>query len=188
MKKTQLRSLARERAGALGEEYFRDAGRKIAEHIARWEVYRQARVVMAFASTAYEPDTGPLLEMVLRDGKLLALPRITGPGTMEARRVEATATLVTGAYGLMEPDTSWPVIARGEIDLVLAPCMGCDTYGRRLGHGGGYYDRFLAGTEAYAAALCPAGLLMEAVPAEKHDRAMDAVVTEAGIIRRPAGN
>ena len=179
MDKQTLRKLARERAAALGEAYFRDAGKRICEHVARWEVYRRARVVMGFVSMQTEPDTRKLLETVLADGKILVLPKITGPGQMQARRVKTLAALGPGAFGILEPDDACPVVE--DVDLVLAPCVACDRQGRRLGHGGGYYDRFLEKFPGTVAVLCARELIFDDVAAQGHDVAAGAVVTEDGI-------
>ena len=67
------------------------------------------------------------------------------------------------------------------IDLALVPCMSVTRDGRRLGHGQGYYDRFLAGRPCRTLCLCYEALLCEDVPTDENDVRMDAVVTERGI-------
>ena len=68
-------------------------------------------------------------------------------------------------------------------DLMLVPALCCDRRGVRLGHGGGYYDRYLAGHSVYTACLCRERLLMEKVPADWNDFAVACVITERGIIK-----
>ena len=65
---------------------------------------------------------------------------------------------------------------------MLVPCVCCCGSGVRLGYGGGYYDRFLPGTPAVRAALCWEKMMAEDIPREKHDCAMDFVVTEERVI------
>ena len=67
-------------------------------------------------------------------------------------------------------------------DLILVPCVAAAMDGRRLGHGAGYYDRFLAGRGAKTFCLCFGRLLREDLPAGPEDIRMDAVVTEDGAV------
>jgi 5-formyltetrahydrofolate cyclo-ligase len=107
--------------------------------------------------------------------------------------------LVEGAFGIREPaplpsrarhEAPEPVpnaaaegrnlIPPSEIDLALVPGVAFDAAGRRLGRGGGFYDRYLARPDAahiYKVGLCPPGALVAEVPAEAHDIPMDRVVT-----------
>ena len=74
-------------------------------------------------------------------------------------------------------------VAPEEIDLVLCPCSAFDRGHRRLGMGGGYYDRFL-GKCVHADIFAVAYAVQEAdeVPTEAFDRKMDKVITENGKI------
>lgn len=181
--KNTLRHSIRQRIAALPECYLQDAGRQIARHIAALPVYRQASAVMAFAGTAAEIDTDPLLAMILADGKALALPLCTAPGVMEARLVHSLEDLRPGPFGIREPDpVRCPLLPTEDIGLLIVPCLSCDRAGRRLGHGGGYYDRYLAVYPGPAVLLCPERLLLDAVPQEPHDRSIWPVITEAGVL------
>lgn len=181
--KRRLRALAAERIADLGPAYLRQAGAAAAEHLTALPAYRAARTVLAFAGMEREMDTGPLLEQVLTDGKTLALPVCYLPGVMEARQVTDLAALRPGRYGILEPPAGAPPLLPGELDLLVVPCAACDRFGVRLGRGGGYYDRYLAGCGGLTAVLCPQALVLDRVPREDHDRAVDIIVTETGARR-----
>lgn len=181
--KRVLRQQAVSRTDALPTGYLRLVGRAVGRRIAALPEYQRAGTVLAFAGTEREIDTGPLLAMTLSGGKRLALPRCTGPGVMEARLVETPALLRPGAYGILEPAADWPPVSPAEIDLILVPCVACDRTGRRLGHGGGYYDRYLAAYGGPAALVCPQALVLDRVPQGLFDRAVPLLVTEAGVFR-----
>ena len=67
------------------------------------------------------------------------------------------------------------------LDLALVPCSTGSRSGRRLGYGGGYYDRFLPRTTCPKALLCRGRLVREDIPTEDHDQLMDFLVTEEGL-------
>ena len=182
--KEALRREMTARAGSLSRAYLARAGRDIAGRIAALPEYAGAGTVFVFVSTAREPDTRPLLERALADGKRLAVPLCVGPGVMRLGAVTDLAALRPGAFGILEPPPEAPEVPSGEVDLVVAPCVCCDRTGARLGHGGGYYDRFLAAYEGPALAVCPERLLVPAVPTEPWDRPVDMVVTERAVFRR----
>ena len=79
---------------------------------------------------------------------------------------------------MLEPGEDCPLAARESIDLILVPGLCFDRLGYRLGQGGGYYDRYLAGYAGATVGLCRRAVLQEAVPREAHDRPVDLVVTD----------
>ncbi len=181
--KAALRLAAQRRIDALPAGHLAAAGQAMAALVTALPEYGRAETVLAFASTVREPDTGPLLERALRDSKTLALPVCVGPGLMVCRQVRDLAALRPGPYGILEPDASCPEIPPERISLAVVPCLAMDRAGHRLGHGGGYYDRFLAAYDGPALALCPQALLFEHIPAQSWDRPLPVVVTESAVLR-----
>ena len=179
MTKAEARRQARAQRAELD---MRQAGRAMAAALFCLPDWQQARTVLAFAALPDEPDTAPLLRRALAEGKRLLLPRVTGPGRMEAVRVDKVEQLVPGAYGILEPPVGFPAADPESIDLILLPCLAAAADGTRLGWGGGYYDRFLARCAAPAAVLCPEALVAPFLPAEHHDRPAGWIVTERRIL------
>ncbi|MBQ1576312.1 MAG: 5-formyltetrahydrofolate cyclo-ligase, partial [Oscillospiraceae bacterium] len=71
------------------------------------------------------------------------------------------------------------------LDAVLVPCVGFDGALRRLGHGMGFYDRYLARCPRAAAILTAfEAQRLACVPTEPHDRAFSVLVTERGVFRK----
>ena len=81
----------------------------------------------------FEPDTLPLLRLLLEKEKSVAVPLCTGPGQMEARRIPSLEALRTGRWGIMEPRENSLLIDPSSIAFALVPCLCCDLQGRRLG-------------------------------------------------------
>ena len=139
------------------------------------------RTVLLYHGMDTEPDTVRLLPPLWDIGKQVCLPRCLPGNQMEARLVQRDSTLVRHPYGMLEPGPDCPLIPPDQIDLVLVPGLAFDRSGGRLGRGGGYYDRWLAGFSGITAALCRDGLLMEAIPRLPHDLGVDLVITETSL-------
>ena len=108
----------------------------------------------------------------------MALPRCLPHRGMEARLIRGREGLVPGAFRIPEPGEDCPVAARDEIDVILVPNLCCDREGYRLGHGGGYYDRYLAGYRGFTVAFCPRFLLLDRVPRDERDVPVRLVLTD----------
>lgn len=139
------------------------------------------RTVLLYHGMDTEPDTVRLLSPLWDMGKQVCLPRCLPGNQMEARLVQRDSTLIRHPYGMLEPGLDCPLIPPDQIDLVLVPGLAFDRSGGRLGRGGGYYDRWLAGFSGVTAALCRDGLLMESIPRLPHDLGVNLVVTETGL-------
>ena len=128
-----------------------------------------------------EPDTARLFPALWERGKALCLPRCLPGGGLEARLIRPDSALVPHRWGMLEPGEDCPPADRDAIDFALVPGLAFDRSGGRLGRGGGYYDRWLAGFAGLTAALCRACVLLEAVPRQPHDLGVDLVITETGL-------
>ena len=143
-----------------------------------------ARTVMAFWSFGSELPTMPLIERLLGAGVRLALPRIDD-GELHARTWAAGEPMTETTFGAREPAAGEPVDPV-EIDVVATPAVAFDRMGRRVGYGGGFYDRFFPRTrdDALRAGVGFGLQLMdEALPGGPFDLRVDVVVTESETVR-----
>ncbi len=159
------------------------AGVEICRQALELPEYRTADLVMAFVSTASEPDTITFLRETLRRHKGLALPFLIGPGQMEARILEDLSHLQPGPFGILQPPETAPAVPAKNIGFALVPCVAASQQGERLGHGGGYYDRFLAPLGRRWAVACPEARLLAAVPCLPHDLPAPIILTEKRTLR-----
>ena len=176
--KQRIRQEARRIAEGLTPGYRSEASRKITEQVLSLPAWKQAETVMAYWSLPSEPDTRELMAAALREGKTLLLPRCLDAVSMAALPVKDPAELTPGALGIPEPPMPENETGIPEPDLMIVPCMAASPGGIRLGHGAGYYDRFLAEHSGKTVCLCYRALLRADLPAEATDVPMDLVITD----------
>lgn len=192
--KAPLRTYIKAVLSALPPEEFTAAGIQTARllpAIPGWDAFRS---VLAFISLPGEIDTRPVLQTVLDAGKRLFAPRIEGTSLVFYRICTADPSgWRRNRLGIREPGPgSVPVLSADDFPvLIITPGLAFDSKGRRLGRGGGYYDRFFTcldegiqdgGPLPYTAAgLCLDRQLVKRVPADTWDKTVDFVVTETGI-------
>ncbi len=185
-RKKRLRREARAIVKTLSDEYTEFADEAILQNILKSEEYADAQTILCFISMKGEPSTVALIEKMLEDGKRVCIPLCTDVDAhiMTAKLYTGPESLSEGAYGIMEPSADAEEVKPEEIDYIIAPCVSCDRECRRLGHGAGYYDRFLPKTSCAITALCYEELIMEDIPVDEFDRLMDSVITEKDIYRK----
>ena len=176
-------------------EYRADASAKICAAFSRMDEYRDASTILAYCSVGAEVDTIALINRMLADGKRVCLPVCTDLDEeghrdmtqqgMDARLITSLEGLKEGAYGIPEPTEEDPLVDPEEIDLIMLPCLACDTSCQRIGHGAGYYDRYLevVRDDCRLVAVCYDAVLAEDLPTTWHDKPVDAVITENAIYR-----
>lgn len=130
--------------------------------------------------------------MVLRrawhEGRQTWLPVLRPDGRLAFRRLTAGTPLRANRLGLLEPVGSGAIaVPLAALDLVLMPLVGFDAAGRRLGMGGGFYDRTLAGRGRFRRPAL-VGLAHECqrvaqLPAQPWDVPLDAVITGRALWR-----
>jgi 5-formyltetrahydrofolate cyclo-ligase len=182
MTKGELRKSLLDRLRQQKEEARRRSSEAIWRKALRLTAFRRATTVCCYVALPYEVQTRRMIEEMLERGKRVVVP-VVRPRTKrlwlsEVR--EPDRDLAPGAFGVPEPVPSArrPVPAR-ELDLVFVPGLAFDRRGHRLGHGHGYFDRFLA---RLPAATPTVGLayrfqLLDRLPADLHDRTVQTVLT-----------
>ena len=179
--KNTLRKELRARTRSLSPEYILEAGAAITERLLTTEAVAQADIVFTFISTASEPDTHRLIEELWKRGKRVCVPKCLPDRQMAVVELTDWAQLAPAAMGLLEPVSTVPQVEAGEVDLVIVPCVAAWYSGARLGHGGGYYDRFLERCVAEKLCVCFEQLLCADIPMTAQDIPMDYLLTERGL-------
>lgn len=151
---------------------------KITDTLLRHPWFLQAQSVMLYMALPGEPDLKPIMDEAFRTEKTVLLPRCEDKVHMTAREYNSDRALQKSSFGIWEPLPSAPMVDPAEIDLILVPGVAFDASGRRLGHGRGYYDRFMVGSSAKKIGICFSGRIFHSVPAEAWDIQIDALCTD----------
>lgn len=157
--------------------------RRIAARLSRLSAVRRGRLILGYAAVRGEADPGEALRACRRAGAQVALPRVSGPRRLEFHLVTDASTLLPGAFGIPEPAAD----ARTRVDprdagLVLVPGTVFSLTGDRIGSGQGFYDALLATLSVPAVGLGYELQVVAAIPAARHDRRLDALVTERRLL------
>jgi 5-formyltetrahydrofolate cyclo-ligase len=139
-----------------------------------------AQTVAAYVPMHGEPGGPGLLDVLAAAASRLLLPVVLGDLDLDWGAYGGPSTLVAAARGLHEPGgPRLGTAAVTDADLVVVPALAVDRTGTRLGRGGGSYDRVLARVTAPTVALLYPGELVDALPAEPHDRRVSAALVAA---------
>lgn len=196
--KNALRRALRARRAALDPAASATASEALTAAVLAHPAWQAARSVAAFVGVRGEPNTRPLLEAALAEGRTLWLPRVIhGPaGLSELVDVHDLAVLAPAGFGLLEPaprpdERTLPSVATDSpIDLLLLPGLAFARSGARLGFGAGHYDRLLA-PSAHASTPVRMGIAFSTfldppegpIPIAGHDVLVHWVATETGVHR-----
>ena len=159
--------------------------RAIARRLLRLPLLEDPGVVLAYLALPDEPDLDAVIADRLAAGLPVAGPRVDWPTrTMSPALIDDLEQGVRlGRHNLREP--IGPVVPLDAVVCVLTPGLAFDETGARLGRGGGFYDRLIAGLDRTRAAII--GVAFDAqiapdLPMLDHDARLDAVVTPTRIV------
>ncbi len=179
--KSALRSASRTRRRA-GAGKRGDAGNAIAAQALATVPFPPRLTVAGYWPLGDEADPRPLMRALAARGHPLCLPVVVGPGRpLIFRAWKNGDALEPGVFGTSVPRRDSPECAPAAL---LVPLLAVDRGGFRLGYGGGYYDRTLAGLPgALAVGIAFHDQLCDRVPRDERDRPVDWLVCELGARR-----
>lgn len=175
--KTKLRKEMKILRAALPPQQREEAALRVYEAVVDLPEFKRAETIFCYASAGDELDT----EAIASAHKRVAFPKVFGDGVM---RFYYGGEMVAGFRGIMEPLCGEEVAPKPS-DLMLLPGLAFGEDGSRLGYGGGYYDRYLAGC-VNRPICCGIGYeeqVQKSLPTEATDQKMDLLITEQKIRR-----
>ena len=149
--------------------------------------FARASTLMLYASLRDEVPTHKLIERLLAAGMRVALPIASKKDrALSLSCLSSMADLSPGPFGVPEPVPGRrSPCAPGEVEAALIPGLAFDLQGHRLGHGLGYYDRFLPSLSCPLIGLAYDSQIAARLPREAHDHPVDYVVSEKRVVVCP---
>lgn len=178
--KRALRAELRERRRNLTRDERAAATEGLTERLIALTEATGAKSVSCYLSAVDEPNTRPFVNWARDEGVRVLFPITRVDGLLDWTTATDDEEETVGVFGSPEPvgELLGP-IAINDVDLILVPAASVDASGMRLGWGRGYYDKTLGSMER-----CPPvygvifdSELVDEVPRERHDQAIDGVVT-----------
>lgn len=186
LNKAEQRKFVLDQRRAMTGAELSEKSRLICARMLELPELEKAGLILSYMPTYDEADVSELHQRLRAMGKLLCYPVTAGGGIMSAYAPDSPDDFAEKRYGILEPVTERAQrISPYELDAIILPCVAFDAKLRRLGHGAGYYDRFLPLCEK-AVKIAAAFELqrLDKVICDSHDIAMDLVVTEEKIYKK----
>ncbi|WP_017728326.1 5-formyltetrahydrofolate cyclo-ligase [Halalkalibacterium ligniniphilum] len=181
--KIKLRQEMKKKMAALSKEELHRRSMSVSNELFALPEWQASKTVAVTISRKTELSTDAIIQKGWAEGKDIVVPKVNPlDHSMAFYSVTSYTQLEPTFYDLMEPITSLcDPVAKKLIDLIIVPGLAFDQSGRRLGYGGGYYDRYLQNYHGTAVALAFSFQLVPSVPTEEHDCIVDYVLTEASL-------
>lgn len=174
MDKKEIRKQIRELKKQYTLQQRVEKSRKVWEQVEQDPHFQKARVVLAYWSMEDEVFTHDFVCKWAQHKQFL-LPCVRG-NDLDIRCFNGKENLCPGeSFAIPEPVGSL-YTALENIEVILVPGVAFDPAGCRLGRGKGYYDKILKQTQAFKIGICFDFQVMQQVPTEIHDVAVDRVI------------
>ena len=181
-----IRGQAVTRRDALSPEKRSEKDVYIRQKIFRLPEFNAARSILLYVSFRSEVETYTIISESLMKEKTVIVPRVNPvEKVLLLYHLRKISELEKGYMGIPEPRLGPDRrVTLNDVDLVIAPGTAFDRTGKRLGYGGGYYDKLLSGKHHIPIiALAYSEQIFDMIPAEDHDIRVDIIVTEHEVIR-----
>jgi 5-formyltetrahydrofolate cyclo-ligase len=181
-KKSSIRRDLLLRRLSLSPEEVDKSSKEITKNLLRLRRFRNAQRIVLYFPIKNEVETEGIFRKAQELHKEIYFPCIED-SLLEFRKVSDLNELEPGSFGILEPSRDSARVNIMEIDLVIIPGIAFDRFGRRLGYGGGYYDRVLFKIDKKRRiGLAYNFQVLDSIPIEVGDEEVGLVITESGVI------
>ncbi|WP_461205517.1 5-formyltetrahydrofolate cyclo-ligase [Clostridium sp. DL1XJH146] len=143
------------------------------------DIFKNSKIIFTYVSMQNEINTIDLIQNCFKNNKVVCVPKVNPKEkVMNAYQIKSLSELTEGHFGVLEPKEG-NRIEPYKIDLAIFPGLAFDKEGYRIGYGGGYYDKYFSQNNITARkiALAYEFQIMNDIPSEKHDIAVNCIIT-----------
>lgn len=181
--KPELRAQLRQRRRELPEAARRESAARVPRLVDGLPGWGRAQNIGLYLPADGEMDTAPLAAHCRDRDRTLFLPVINADNSLTFAHWRRDQALIENRFGIAEPPPQAERIGPAALDILFMPLVGWDRRGGRLGMGGGFYDRTLAGvSRPLLVGLAHAVQEVGSLPMESWDVPLDAVITGAELV------
>lgn len=187
-RKAEIRRMIKAIKREHSNEYIESESQKIQELLLEQEKYKNSDELFCYVSYNKEVSTMKIINTALEDNKKIAVPKVIEKGMMEFYYINSMNQLREGTYGILEPGPECikAIPYYKSSILFIVPGLAFDREGRRLGYGGGFYDRYLNKHSNYIKNIIAMAFqfqIIEKIPAEEYDFKINEIITNTEIIK-----
>jgi len=166
----------------LSEDKVKEVSSRITNMFFSLEAIKEKQNFLLYHSFGNEIITYDIINVILRENKNVYLPYISNK-KIEISQIYSKKELKSGAFGIMEPLDRQDINVN-KMDVLVVPGLLFDRKGYRIGYGGGYYDRLLAGIDSHILTIGLAydDFLQESLPIDKYDIPVKLIISEKQIL------
>ena len=183
VEKHKIRAHYRKERAALSNEARELLDIAICANLSELPVIKKADTILVYYPVKNEPNIRPLIRTLFSSCKRVAFPVSNSDDcTLTFKYVESLDDMVLGTYNIPEPSKNAKVVVDFSNCVCIVPALVFDRHGYRIGYGKGYYDRFLKHFQGKSIGIAYSQFVVDNLPYEPTDVAVDIIITERGII------
>lgn len=179
--KNRIRQDLREKRKKISPQLYLEKSQMIRSTLESLPIYKAAKRLLVYISSSEEVDTIAFVKDCLAAGQTVFVPRVQGEKLVVCP-ITKWEDLEPGQYGILEPIEVIKDVNPSEIDLIIVPGIAFDKTRHRIGYGKGFYDTLLKTTKGLKIGLAFQEQILDKIPEEEHDVAMDIIITDQNIL------
>ena len=175
--KKEIRDTVLDIRKSFDTNYLNRLSTVICNRVIKQDVYLNCKNLVLYMPINNEVNLDILFEKGFHNGKNIWLPRIINKN-MEFYRYTKDTKLISGTYGILEPDYD-EILIPGDNTLIIMPGAAFSEDMGRIGYGGGYYDKYLTKhPDCKTIAVCYNFQIMPMIPMNDHDIKPDMIISD----------
>lgn len=184
MDKKSLRKTMRDKRREMDKTKKLVWDKELREKLFTLEEYKASKIIFIYVSMEEEINTIEIIKQAFVDGKVVTVPKIMSNKEMKALKITTLDELSPGYFDVLEPNEEAQDFSE-MVDLTIVPGLAFDNQNKRLGYGGGFYDRFFAKHKnSLKISLCYDYQFVTTVYAEEYDVSVEMIISNSHIVNR----